>query len=196
MDHHPGAVDVADLEVESFGEAESQGVDSLEVDAVVWRTDGGDELTDLVDGEDVGESLLAGGAESLEGGPVARTGVRIEEFDTTIGDAEGSGGEVAVVLEVEEVVAELGFGEAIGGGVEVVGELSDGAEVGVLGAIAEPGELEVLAHALTESRVHERGPFAVEEEMATEKDPGPRRRGVRRRDGIGEDGCDRNGPLR
>jgi hypothetical protein len=156
VDHHAGAVDVADLEVQSLGESETQGVDGLEVGAVVWRADGGDEAADLIDGEDVGEAFLPGDAEAFEGGPVARAGVRIEEFDTAVGDAEGSGGEVADVLEVEEEVADLGLGEAIGRDAVVGGELSDGAEVGVLSAVAEAGELEILAHALTEGGGHGR----------------------------------------
>src|SRR5437660_4864824 len=55
---------------------------------------------------------------------------------------------------MEEVVAELRLTEAVGVGVEVVGELPDGAEVSVLGALAETGELEIVEHALTESRGH------------------------------------------
>ncbi len=80
--------------------------------------------------------------------------MRIEELDAAVGDAEGGGGEVAVVLEVEEVVADLLLGEPVGRGVEVVGELPDGAEVSVLGALAEAGELEVLEHPLTERGAH------------------------------------------
>ena len=154
VDHHPRSVDVADLEMKPLAEPESERVDGLEVGTVVGRADGGDEATDLVDGEDVGEPLLPGDAESFQGRPIAWDGVRREELDAAVGDAEGSGGEVAVVLEVEEVVAELGFGEAVGRGVEVVGELSDGAEVGLLSALGESGELEVVGHALTERRGH------------------------------------------
>ena len=65
-----------------------------------------------------------------------------------------AGGELAVVLEVEEVVADLLLAEPVGRGVEVVGELPDGAEVGLLGALAEAGELKVLVHPLTEGRGH------------------------------------------
>ena len=148
------AVDVADLEMEALGEPEAERVDGPEVGAVVGRADGGDEPSDLVDGEDVGKALLPRDAELLERGPVAWDGVGIEELDAAVGDAEGSGGEVAVVLEVEEVVAELRLGEAVGRGVEVVGEMPDGAEVGVLGALAEAGELEVLGHAEAECGGH------------------------------------------
>ena len=155
VDHHPRAVDVADLEVQPLAEPEPQRVDGPEVGAVVGRADGGDEASDLIDGEDVGEPLLPGDAEPLEGRPIAGDGVRIEELDTAVGDAEGSGGELAVVLEVEEVVAELLLAEPVGRGMEVVGELPDGAEVRLLGALGEPGELEVVEHALTERRGHD-----------------------------------------
>ena len=37
---------------------------------------------------------------------------------------------------------------------EVVGELPDGADVRFLSALGEPGELEVVKHALTERRGH------------------------------------------
>ena len=46
-----------------------------------------------------------------------------------------------VILEVEEVVANLLFAEPVGRCVVVVGELPDGAEVGVLGTCAEAGQL-------------------------------------------------------
>ena len=138
VDHHAGGVDVADLEVEALGEAEAQRIDGPEVGAVVGCTDGGDESSDLVSGEDVGEAFLPRDAEALEGGPVSGGGVRIEELDAAVSDAEGSGGEVAVVLEVEEILAELLLGEAVGRGAEVLGEHADGTEVGVLGAGARP----------------------------------------------------------
>src|SRR5262249_58165159 len=66
----------------------------------------------------------------------------------------GGGGELGVVLEVEEVMAELMLTEPIGRGVEVVGELSDRAEVGLLGALTQAGELKVLEHPLAECRGH------------------------------------------
>ena len=68
VDHHPGAVDVADLKVQPFAESEPQRADGLEIGAVVGRADRGDEATDLVNGEDVGEPLFPGDAEALRVG--------------------------------------------------------------------------------------------------------------------------------
>src|SRR5262249_44165542 len=70
------------------------------------------------------------------------------------GDHERPRGELAVVLEVEEVIADLMLAEPVGWGVEVVGELPDRAEVGLLSTLAQTGEPEVLKHPLTESRGH------------------------------------------
>ena len=124
------------------------------------RADGSDEPSHLIDREHVGESLLLPDAEPLEGRPVAGRGVGIEELDAAVGDAQRAGGELLVVLEVEEVVADLLLAEPVGRGVEVVGELPDGAEVGLLGALAQAGELEVLVHPLAECRGHESVPLA------------------------------------
>jgi hypothetical protein len=41
------------------------------------------------------------------------------------------------------------FAESIGRGAEVVGQLPDGAEIGLLSAFAQTGELEILEHPLT-----------------------------------------------
>ena len=81
-------------------------------------------------------------------------GVGIEELDAAVGDPERPRGELPVVLEVEEVIADLMLAESVGRGVEVVGELPDGAEVGLLGALAEAGQLKVLEHPLAECRGH------------------------------------------
>jgi hypothetical protein len=78
--------------------------------------------------------------------------VGIEELDAAVGDHERRGGELLVVLEVEEVIADLMLAESVGRGVEVVGELPDSAEVSLLGALAEAGQLKVLEHPLAECR--------------------------------------------
>jgi hypothetical protein len=60
-------------------------------------------------------------------------------------------GELPLVLEVEEVAADLLFADPVGWYMDVVGELPDGARLALLSAFAEAGELEVPLHPLTES---------------------------------------------
>ena len=139
--------------MQPFPEPQSQRVDRPEIGAVVERSDGGDELSHLVDGEHVGECLVPADVEALESGPVTRRGVGIEEPDAAASDDQRGRGELAVVLEVQQIVAGLLLGEPVRWGVEVVGQLPDGAEIGLLGALAQTGELEVLEHPLMESLV-------------------------------------------
>jgi hypothetical protein len=75
-------------------------------------------------------------------------GALVEELDAAQRDGEAGPGEVLDVGEVQEVLAEIVLGEAIGGPVEVPGELADSVDVGLLGAGREPAELHVFEHAL------------------------------------------------
>jgi hypothetical protein len=154
VDQHPRAVDVADLQVQPFPEPQPQRVDRPEKGPVVVRADGADETPHFVDREHVGESLVPTDAEPLERRPVTGRGVGIEELDAARGDSQRRGGEFPIVLEMEEIVADLLLAESVGRGVEVSGELPDGAEVGLLGTLAQSGQLEVLAHPLVECRGH------------------------------------------
>ena len=86
--------------------------------------------------------------------PVTRRGVGIEEPDAAASDDQRGRGELAVVLEVQQIVADLLLGEPVRWGVEVVGQLPDGAEIGLLSTLAQTGELEVLEHPLMEWRGH------------------------------------------
>jgi len=80
VNHHPRAIDVADLQVQPFLKPKSQRVHRPEVGTVVVRADGIDETPHLIDREHVGESLLLAEAEPLECQPVAGSGVRIEDL--------------------------------------------------------------------------------------------------------------------
>ncbi len=58
---------------------------------------------------------------------------------------------------MEAELAQLRFGDGVRRFVAVLGELAHGPQVGVLGACAETGELEVLAHAFAQGRRPGRG---------------------------------------
>jgi hypothetical protein len=74
--------------------------------------------------------------------------VGVEKLDAAVGDCQRCGGKLAIVLEVEQVLTNLLFGEPVGPCAEVIGELPHGAEVGLLGALTQAGELKVLLHPL------------------------------------------------
>ena len=61
---------------------------------------------------------------------------------------------------------------------EVVGELPDGAEVGLLSALGLPGELEVVGHGADGATRSSLSPLATSEEINTARNYGLRRRRV------------------
>jgi hypothetical protein len=88
MDHHPGCVDVADLQVRALSEAQPERVNRLQVGLVVGRADRGAESPHFVNGEDIGEFLVSANAEPPQGGPVPGRGVGVEELDPALGDCQ------------------------------------------------------------------------------------------------------------
>src|SRR5262249_37024762 len=148
MHEPPWAVDVAELPVQGLVEPQAQRVDGPEEGLDVRSADGGDEPAHFRDGQDIGEGPGLRDAEFLEGLPVARYGVGVEERDARGVALERAGRELAVVLEVEQIRADLVLGEAIGSRVEVCGQFADGAEVEFLSALSQAGQLEVLVHSL------------------------------------------------
>jgi hypothetical protein len=108
----------------------------LEVGLVVGRADRGDELPHFVHGEEIGEFLVSADPEPPQGGPVPGRGVGVEELDAAVGDAQRRGSEHAIILEMEEELADLLFGESIWRDVKVVGQLRNGAEIGLLSAFS------------------------------------------------------------
>src|SRR5208337_4737240 len=140
--------------METFVAPQARRVDRREIGPVAKCADGTDELSHLVDREHVGQPFLLLDADSLESGPVAGRGVGVEELDGAVGDVQRTGGELSVVLEMEQVVANLRFIQDVRRRVEVDCESPYGAEVNVLSALAQAGELKVLVHLLTECGGH------------------------------------------
>src|SRR5208337_3037244 len=139
-----------------FVAPQAQRVDRCEIGPEAEFVDGADELSHLIDGEHVGQAFLLLNADSLESGPVAGHGVGVEEFDGAVGDAQCAGGGLLVVLEMEEVVADLLFAQAVRWRVVVDCELPYDAKVGPLSALAKTGELKVLVHLLAECGGHDK----------------------------------------
>jgi hypothetical protein len=92
--------------------------------------------------------------------------VRVEELDAAVGDLEGAGGELAVVLQVQEVVADLRLGELVRRLMEVRGQLPHGTDVGFLGTFTAACELKILDHPLAE---HGRGARSSHRETLSQR---------------------------
>jgi hypothetical protein len=145
VEEHPLRVDVADFQVESFAQAQAAGVDRGQGDAVIEGGDGGENLAHLGGGEDDGELELGGGADQFDfDGPGAAEGLFPEHLDGTEGLGGGGTGEATLGFEVEEVLAQFLGGDLLGSFVEVLTELADTGEVGLLGAGQQGQEAQVF----------------------------------------------------
>ena len=138
MQLHTRAVDLGDLEVDAFEQAQAAGVDDAQADAVVWATDLLDDAPDFFGSEHDGQLLGQGRADEVAQGPGTVQGVDVEELDGVEGDIGGVGSELSVDDQEQEVLAQFVFGDEVGGFAVVASQLLDGAEVGLLGARARP----------------------------------------------------------
>lgn len=152
VDEHPAGVEVADLEMQGFLQAEAERIAGPEEALQDRFADGGDQLIDFGDREDGGKFSLLADAEVFESGPVTRAGARVEELESGVGDLQGVGSPLLIILDVQQVVAQFVLGGQIGGLAEPLGELADGAEVGLMRSLGESGELQVREHLLGERR--------------------------------------------
>jgi hypothetical protein len=166
VNEHAAAVNVTQLQDESFLEPQAQRVNGPEEGSAVRSPDGVEEPVHLVDALDVGQRLVLWDAKLQECGPLSRHGVRVEELDAAVGDLESAGRERAVVLQVQEVVTDLRLGELVRRLMEVRGQLPHGTDVGFLGAFAAACELEVLDHPLAE---HGRGARSSHRETLSQR---------------------------
>jgi hypothetical protein len=158
MDLEAWAVNIRDLKVQGFMEAETQAIDGGQVDLVVERSGGRQEALDLLHTEHGGESVRDLRAYEREGSPIALEDVLIEEANTTVAKAHGGWGEAIDVFAVQEVALQLRFREAVGRFVVELGQQADFPDVGFLRPFTLATEVERRDHLLTEWG-HEWSPF-------------------------------------
>ena len=143
------SVDVTDLKGDALGEPEAEGVDGPKAGSTPGATDRLDDAMDLLDAQHRRQLRLRRYAKSFERLPVARHGDLEELLDATVGDLQRPGGELAVDAKVNEVLADLVFGNRVGRLLEELRELAYGAHVDFAAALAKTGELKVLLESST-----------------------------------------------
>lgn len=132
---HAVAVDVADLEVETFAEPEAAGVEGGEEDLVARKLDVSEQESGFLTGENDREFEMGSGLnDSQLVRPLPTKSQLPEDFDGAEGLVGGGVSELFDRLEVNEVSLNLLEGEEIGSAVEVFAELTDTSQIGLLGA--------------------------------------------------------------
>ena len=132
---HAVAVDVADLEVETFAEPEAAGVEGGEEDLMARKLDVIEQESGFLTGENDREFEMGSGLnDSQLVRPLTTKSQLPEDFDGAEGLVGGGVSELFDRLEVNEVSLNLLEGEEIGSAVEVFAELTDTSQIGLLGA--------------------------------------------------------------
>jgi hypothetical protein len=137
------AVDVFGADVEGFAQAQAALIDEGEVGAVTTVAEGAQELGDFLAGEDMGQRLNALDFDFRPDFPRLAEMVAVKGAQGADGLVEGGTGELAVGLEVDEEVKDLGrseIRERCAG--EMIGKLGGPAEVGLDRAAAQSFELD------------------------------------------------------
>ncbi len=148
VQEHALRVDVADLQLEGFAQAQAAGIDGDEGDAVVQGFDLGQDPADFGSRENDRQFELGSGACQFQfRRPTALEGLLPEELDGAQSLGGALAGEAALALQVDEVLAEVLGAELVGGAVEVLGELAQAGPVALLAAGLEGQQGQVIGEA-------------------------------------------------
>jgi len=129
------AVDVFDGERKAFGKAQPATVDEFDGNAVTAQADGAQEGVDLLAGEDMRERGGILGFDLRKDAPVVLAeDVGEEEFGDGNGLAYGFGHPMLDGLDIEDVVAELVFGERNWIAPEMITQEAYGSVIRITGA--------------------------------------------------------------
>ncbi len=107
---------------------------------------GQDDLANLLPGDHFGQGVFVLEFEHRQDVPITWAGCSIEELNAGEGDAECSVGGFLLIAAVEEVATQFCFRDLVGSFAAVIGQLPDGSQVAVDGALGFAIELEIFGH--------------------------------------------------
>ncbi len=148
-DHHAGTIDVGDLEVDQFGDAQSGGVTGAQYDLIFEAGSGGEQTHDLVLAQD--HRQLLGLLDVGDGGDqiVARCGDAVEESECRQGLVDHMHG-IAAVDQMEAEQPEVVGTRLVGRAAQKLGEDLDAVDIGPVGLGREVAERHVVDQALAQ----------------------------------------------
>ena len=144
VNHHPLAVDVADLQIDRFADSQPQGIGDPQEALQAKRAGGVNHLKDLVLGDDFGKCDDARDLGLLEDFPISGAGGSVEELDGRKDDALGARSGFDVNDLVQEVNADVVLGEFLRRRFVEIGEMAYFPDVTVDGPFLHSRETEVI----------------------------------------------------
>ena len=145
VQEHPPRINVGHLQVQTFTQTQSAGVKSDQGDSLVQGGDAGKDEAHLPGGEDDGqfESRLSANQFQFHRPDPAQRFLP-KQFDGAKSLGGGLAGDFLDALEMDEILAQLLGRDEVGGGVEMLGPLTNTGQVSLLGARGNGQELEIL----------------------------------------------------
>jgi hypothetical protein len=141
MDHHCLAVDVGDLQGESFRDPQAASIDGGQAGVVVKSSDRAQDPEDFFLFQNTGKPFLLFGSEVGEDVPVAFEYVNEEESDSTISNAQSRGRPLVHISAMKKVVFKLGFTDLLRSLLVEIYELTHCTGIVLLGALTHPSKL-------------------------------------------------------
>jgi hypothetical protein len=129
-----------------FSETQAAGIDHPQTHLGCRACDRGQQGADFLRTQHHGEFLAVPGPREDEERPRALQGALIAEPDAIEVDAEGTLGDLFVMEEIENVLAEVLFAELVGRTPVVLRPLVDSGDITLLGLGGKPPQLQVFEH--------------------------------------------------
>jgi len=119
------AVDVGDLQVQSFLQTQPTGIDGAQADPIMHPADTSQNTAYFAYTEHDRQFLLPGRAHKIEGLPFPTQGVLEEKLDPAQVDGAGTACSMFFVLEIQKVLPQFFFVDLVRGFVIVPGQLAN-----------------------------------------------------------------------
>jgi len=125
----PGTVDIGNLEIGAFHEAQAAGVDGGQANAVDVDADDVEDAPDLLATENDGERLVVARLGDMQALPVAAECLVVEEPDAAENDREAATGNLLLDGQMQKVAADFVFLQLIRSPMVVSSQLGHGVDV-------------------------------------------------------------------
>lgn len=145
VDEHPAGINVAHLQMQPLAQTQTAGIKRDQGDPLVQGGGAGEDVADLLGGEDDGQFEAGLGANQFQfRRPGSAQALLPKEFNRAQGLGGGLAGDFLDALEMDEILAQLLRADEFRGEVEMLGPLADTGQVSLLGARGNGQELEVF----------------------------------------------------
>ena len=159
MDHHPLAIDIAELQVHRFADPQAERVGNPNEALHAKSTTGIDHVEDLLLSDHLGQcgDMLDLGL--FEYFPFSDASVSVEKLDPREEYTLGSGSDFEIDDLMEQEVANIRLGELFGRRLMEVGQFSDRPHIPIDGAFGLSSEAQVLHQLFVPFSIEVRGRF-------------------------------------